>query len=394
MKKKNIQVVYIITKLELGGAQKVCLSLFNGLNERGCNSHLISGADGPLTSAIHDNAHVYLLDTMQREVTIGALFGEIKNFIQLITTLRSLRKKFPHLVVHTHSTKAGLLGRWAAFFARIHTRVHTIHGYGFHNYQSRLVWFCIYFLELITSMITTHFICVSAQDAKTGIRLFPRFARKHSIIRAGVDSPQFYQPARRDYMPTEHTPFTFGTISCFKPQKNLLDLLHAFQIVHAQAPYTRLEIIGDGIQRPLLESWIQKHKLTNAIILHGWQQSVVPFMKRWHAFVLSSLWEGLPCAVVEARLLHLPVISYAVGGISEVIMHEQNGLLCQAHDVATLAMNMKRLLNEETLYKKMNTYRDYLADFDAEQMIDDHVHLYKELFYVTRNYRAYYRDEQ
>lgn len=383
MKKKNIHIVYIITKLELGGAQKVCLSLFKGLQQQGCDAHLISGTQGPLVSTIHTNTHVYLLDSMQREVGITTFFYEIKNFITLMTTLRSLRNKFPHLIVHTHSTKAGLVGRWAAFFAGIHLKVHTIHGYGFHTYQSRIAWTIIYFLELITSFITTHFICVSAQDAKTGIRLLPRFAHKHSIIRAGVDAQQFYVPARRDIAPTQNMPFVFGTIACFKPQKNLLDLLGAFEQVHAQFPHTRLEIIGDGIQRRALEQWIYDHQLTNAITLHGWQQSVVPIMKQWHAFVLSSLWEGLPCAVVEARLLRLPVISYAVGGIGEVITHEHNGLLCKAKDVTALATNMKRLLSEDMLYHTMKTYRDHLTDFDTHHMIDDHLHLYKEL--ITSN---------
>lgn len=378
MKKKNIQVVYIITKLELGGAQKVCLSLFNGLAQRGCYAHLISGTHGPLTTSVENNAQVYLLASMQREVTIRAIWHEIKNFIQIIKRLRALRKKFPHIMVHTHSTKAGLIGRWAAFFAGIKTRVHTIHGYGFHEHQSGMAWFIIYFLEFITSFITTHFVCVSAQDAKIGIRLFPRFKHKHSIIRAGVDAMQFH-PAQLDNAPPQNMLFTFGTIACFKPQKNIIDLLRAFAIVHVQAPHTRLEIIGDGIQRPLLEQWIKQHNLTQVITLHGWQQSVVPFMKRWNAFVLSSLWEGLPCAVIEARLLQLPVICYQVGGISEVITHEENGLLCKAQDITALAANMQRILYEDRLYTKLKTHHDYLVDFDTQHMIDDHVLLYQQL---------------
>ena len=190
-----MHVVYIITKLELGGAQKVCLSLFNALQKKG-NAHLISGSDGLLVSKVIHNKQALLLPSFKREVSLRGIFSEVKNFWSLIQQLHKLKQKYPQLIVHTHSTKAGIMGRWAAFFAGIAPRLHTVHGFAFHEHQPRLLWFVIYFLELITSMITTHFICVSSYDAKIGKRLFPFFSKKHSIIRAGVESSSFYHPAQ------------------------------------------------------------------------------------------------------------------------------------------------------------------------------------------------------
>jgi glycosyltransferase involved in cell wall biosynthesis len=361
----------------LGGAQKVCLSLFKGLQQKGGSPHLISGTEGPLVSAITHETQVYLLKSMQREVSVAALFAELQTFWRLISLLRRLRRSHPHLIVHTHSTKAGIMGRWAAFFAGITTRIHTIHGYGFHEYRSWIAWLFIYWLEVITAAITTHFICVSAADAKIGSRLLPRFSAHHSIIRAAVDNTAFYYPATRIVSAT--TPFIFGTIACFKPQKNIQDLLAAFAMVHSHLPQARLEIIGDGIQRPLIEQWIARHQLQQVIILHGWQQNVAPLMERWHAFVLSSLWEGLPCAIIEARLMHLPVISYRVGGIPEVITHEENGLLCAARDVPALAHNMRRVIQEQSLYQKLEHHTDILEDFHITAMVAEHMALYKKL---------------
>lgn len=379
MNRKNVHIAYIITKLELGGAQKVCLSLFHGISPTGYTPHLISGTQGPLVSTVQNHKNVYLFDSMTREISFIKCFQELRNIIQLIYLLYSLRKKYPSLIVHTHSTKAGLIGRWAAFFARVSVRVHTIHGYSFHAYQSRLGWYSMYLLELITSFITTHFICVSTIDAKTGTQLFPHFARKHSLIRAAVDMQHFYQPATLDKVTNQDTFFIFGTISCFKPQKNLLDLLEAFKKVHQKAPLARLEIIGDGIERTKIENWMSNHHLQDRITLHGWQTNVLPFMQKWHAFALSSLWEGLPCAVIEARLLQLPVISYDVGGISEVIMHEKNGLLCPAKNSDLLSHNMHRTLSDKNLYQKMQKYPDNLADFNAHVMVQNHKALYKKL---------------
>lgn len=379
MKIKRIPIAYIITKLELGGAQKVCLSLFNALHKKGYAAHLISGKEGALAHTIRDNTNVILLSSMRRELSFTALWNEFKNFISLIRTLKRLKKKHPHLIVHTHSTKAGILGRWAAWWAGITTRIHTIHGYGFHEHQSWIKWIPLYLAELITSVITTHFICVSAYDAKIGLRLLPRFAQKHSIIRAGVDAEKFYTPAVRMQTPSTKKPFIFGTISCFKPQKNLIDLLKAFEHVYHFDTRARLEIIGDGIQRKLLETWIDEHELSHVILLHGWQHEITHITRGWHAFALSSLWEGLPCAIIEARLQHLPIVSYKTGGIPEVVLDQHNGFIVEQGDWHMFAERMKTLMHTHSLYKQMQQFPDQLEDFNSKHMINEHIALYKQL---------------
>lgn len=381
MKHQKQHIVYIITKLELGGAQKICLSLLKGQDQ---NATLISGTEGLLVKEIINNPHVILLKELTREVRFFGFINEIVCLFKLVVLLRQLKKKYGYLLVHTHSTKAGLLGRWAAFFAGIKTRVHTVHGYAFHNHQNKLVWFLIYFAEFVTSFITTHYICVSSADVKTGIRLFPWFATKHSIIRAAVDRKQFFIPAQRVMINPGHSVITnhlfiFGTIACFKPQKNLFDLLHAFEYAYTQNSHIRLEIIGDGELRPALETWIFEHKLNKVITLHGWQDHVALIMMHWHAFVLTSLWEGLPCAIIEARLQKLPVISYNTGGIHDVIIHGENGLLYPQKEWRELAQGMLEISLNQQLYKKLSKYRDELDDFEIGAMIEQHRKLYREI---------------
>jgi glycosyltransferase involved in cell wall biosynthesis len=385
MKQHNqIHVLYIITKLELGGAQKVCLSLLHGLNKSEAKALLISSTSGVLADSVKNNPNVILLNSLEREVSLKTLGKEIVCFFELILRIRAIKKQYPNLIVHTHSTKAGISGRWAAFFAGIKHRVHTVHGYAFHDHQPKITWLMIYVCELITSLITTHFVCVSSEDVKTGIRLFPWFGKKHSIIRAAVDSETFFVPAQKtNSFPTQSNPFVFGTIACFKKQKNLFDLLQAFSLVHAHNPNTRLEIIGDGILRPDIEQWIAQHNLQSSVILHGWQHTVAEFMMHWHAFVLSSLWEGLPCAVVEARLLKLPVLSYNTGGIHDVITTGENGFLYKQKDWQSLAQGMLKITGNKELYVKLQSHNDNLEDFDTNHMIDDHVKLYRNILYKS-----------
>jgi len=378
--KKEIQVLYIITKLELGGAQKVCLSLLEGIQKSGHHSFLISGKEGPLVKDVISSETVYLLKNFKHEVSVKRIFLEIKNLFDVIRHIRKLKKDNPHLIIHTHSTKAGLVGRWAAFFAGIKKRVHTVHGYGFHAHQNKIAWVITYFLELVTSFITTHYVCVSSEDVKTGIKLFPRFSKKHTIIRAAVDWNQFYIPARQAAPFPEHKkPFVFGTISCFKKQKNLFDLFKAFALAYGKNPQMRLEIIGDGQLRPELEAWIKIRGLENKIILHGWQEKVSLCMLNWNAYVMSSLWEGLPCAIVEARLLKLPVLCYKTGGIHDVIIHGENGFLYKQGNWSELAHGMLAVSENKYLYSKLQNYKEDFSDFNNNNMVQQHLELYKEL---------------
>ena len=387
---KNITVLYIITKLELGGAQKVCLALSNRTKSpSSIQTILISGTEGPLVAQAQSSAHFTPCANLTREFSLAGLLHEIRAFYALTTLIKQLKAKHPYLIIHTHSTKAGLMGRWAALLAGVKTRIHTIHGYAFHAHQSRLGWLVVYTLELITSLITTHFICVSKTDIQTGAHLFPRFSKKCSLIRAAVSdhwfsplthSKTFYsEHTLSEYPEYKKTPFIFGTVSCFKPQKNIIDLIEAFALVHQKHPTARLEIVGDGVLREKLESKIQERRIRGAVILHGWQHDIKPLLQTWHAFVLSSLWEGLPCAIIEARLSKLPVVAYDTGGITEVIKHGVNGLIYPQKEWRKLADGMMLLMRDPALYTQLQQYPDNLQEFTETHMRSKHYALYQKL---------------
>jgi glycosyltransferase involved in cell wall biosynthesis len=380
---KNIQdakltIVYIITKLELGGAQQVCLTLFNHL-KNSYNTFCISGNDGVLVNQVINNNTVILLPSFKRELYWTSLWQEVKTFITLVKELKKLKHQYPNLIVHTHSTKAGILGRFAAFFARIPDRVHTVHGFAFHSHQNIIPWFCIMIIEWVTALITTRFICVSTADIATGTRFLPRFKKKCTLIRAAVAHPALAEIIKTTRRVPQNEPFRFGTIACFKPQKNLFDLLHAFALVHNNHKNCELHIIGDGILLPKIEAWITQHQLDKVVFLHGWQQDILPFVANWHAFVLTSLWEGLPCSVVEARLSKLPVISYATGGITDVIYHGLNGFVYPPKDFRGIAQGMLTLIHDETLYARMSNYKENLASFMPQAMVAQHAYLYEQM---------------
>lgn len=375
---EKISVLYIITKLELGGAQKVCLSLLDGVQNSGNNTYLISGSEGFFVQKVKDKSNVFLLNDFKWEVSIKGFFREIKNFLNLVRRIKKLKKENSKLIVHTHSTKAGLIGRWAAFFAGVKTRIHTVHCFGFHGGQNKVVWFLIYLTELFSSLITTQYICVSSYDVEIGKKLLPGFSKKYSIIRAAVNSDKFVAARKIDQFDEVKNIFVFGT--GFKKQISMLDSIKAFKLVHDKFPNTKLEFLGDGLMRPHLDKLIEEYNLKDFVTFHGWQDDVVPIMIQWDAFLLTSTWEGLPCAIVESRLLNLPVISYKTGGIHDVIYHGKNGFLYSIGDWQSLAEGMIKVIEDKNLYESMKNYHDdSLKNFDKKEMIKQHLHLYKQL---------------
>ena len=304
-----------------------------------------------------------------------------------------LKRDNPNLIVHTHSTKAGILGRWAAFFVGVKNIIHTVHGFGFHEFQNKIYWLIIYLCEFFTCFITTHYVCVSEYDLNIGRKLLPGFNKKSSVINAAVDWDRFYIPAVKtkiDFFGAvkvqnfNEEKFILGTVSCFKPQKNLFDLLKAFKFV-CDEPGNKnffLQIIGDGILRKKIEFWILHNNMETKIELLGWQNDVSKWLKKWKIFVLSSLWEGLPCSVVEARLSRLPVVSYKIAGIPEVIIDGKNGFLIKPGDWKALAEKIKLISNDEKILNDMRNYEENLENFHNNRMIEKHFDLYRKNIFI------------
>lgn len=316
-------IVQIITRLDLGGAQKSCLALTKELqtNYPQFETYLITGSNGQLVDNAKKLKNTFFLDQLRWEVHPKYFFGELKALIKIIKVLRQLRQKHPNVIVHTHTIKAGTLGRWAALFAGVKVRIHTIHGFSFHPYQNKLVWLSFYLIELLNSLITSQFICVSTQDREAGSEIFPNFRSKSTIIRAATlmqpTKPTLFRPARRTTLD-----ITIGTISCLKLGKNLFELLKAFQLAQKKLPELQLEIIGDGPLRPFIESYIQNHNLTEKVKLLGWIADPQRYYQHWDRFIFTSLWEGLPCALVEVASASVPIFTYNTGGISDLIDHK------------------------------------------------------------------------
>ena len=313
------------------------------------------------------------------------IWNELKTFWTFFKIIKKLKAQNPKIIVHTHSSKAGFLGRLAAFFAGAKAIIHTVHGFGITPKQNMLTKSIFWLCEQIATLISTKIICVSEADIETGSRLFFHFSKKAILIRAAVDPSKF--PSSKENrnplaLSEEKKIFTIGSISCLKPQKNLFDLIKGFALLKKIVPkelVLNLEILGDGIERSNLQSLIKELGLETNVKLMGWHQEVSLIMKKWDVFCLTSLWEGLPCALVEARILKIPCICYDTGGIKEILHHDQNGFLIKSKNPADLAFYLYQLIINPFKQATFKAFSDQIDNFYEKQMLLQHKEIYKQM---------------
>jgi glycosyltransferase involved in cell wall biosynthesis len=358
-----IKVVHIITKLELGGAQQNTLYTVSHLDKTEFIPILITGLEGLLVDdAKRLGIEAHFLPSLVREINpvkdIQALF-DIRRL--LLSIKRSSQSP---IIVHTHSSKAGIIGRWAAYLAGIPVIIHTYHGYGFNDYQSILQrWFFI-FLERLTAKITTRFIAVSKNNIEKGINAKIFSSDDVELIRSGIDISEF----------------SVGMIACFKPQKAPLDFVKAAHLVCQKMSDVRFVVAGDGELRPPMEELINSLDLKDKIKLLGFRRDIPEIMKCLDVFVLTSLWEGLPKVIVQAIAAGIPIVATEVDGSSEVIKNGINGFLVKPGDVEGIAEKIMYILQKPKDFKfEISGLKSILDEFDINLMVKKQGKLYEAL---------------
>jgi glycosyltransferase involved in cell wall biosynthesis len=376
---RRIRVCHIITLLELGGAQQNTLHTVANLDRERFEPILVAGRGGLLDSETAEipGLRTFHIPELVREVDplrdAAALF-------RLISLLREIRPG----IVHTHSSKAGILGRWAAFLAGVPVILHTIHGYGIAPGQGRGWRWLFRSLESSTSTVTTRFLAVSRANLEEGIAsgLFHR--DRAVLVRSGVDLAAFRNGASPgDLRSTLGIPPgapLAGMVACLKPQKAPLDWVGVAQRVAPRVPQAHFLLVGDGELRPRVEEAILRAGLAGRFHLLGWRRDIPSVMKNLSVLVLTSLWEGLPRVVPEAMAAGVPVVATRVDGTPEVVRDGETGYLADPHDLETLAERVAALLSDPALGRRMGEKaRAGVAEFDIDEMVRKQESLYQQL---------------
>ncbi len=380
-------VCHVITKLELGGAQEVAMRVVSNLDRRRFRPVLIAGDGGLLTgeAAALEGVEVRLIPSLLREIRP---LQDLRALWDLVATFRRLRPK----IVHTHSSKAGILGRLAAWLAGVPCILHTIHGYGVTPAQPFWLQRGVIALEWVVGRVTTHWIAVSQADRRQGIEWGLFTASKVSVVRPGIDPAAFAgridvteRDRLRAMLGVGPDQLLVGTVSCLKPQKAPEDFIRVAALVCQRVPAAKCVLVGDGAMRPQIEAMLEAEGLRERVTLLGWRRDVASLLKAFDVFVLTSRWEGLPCAILEARASRIPIVATRVGGAAEAIVEGIQGTLCPVGDVRAMAGRVCQILGDERLRADLrNGPQELPEEFTIQETVKQYQSLYTYLLHARR----------
>ncbi|MDR2437560.1 MAG: glycosyltransferase family 4 protein [Endomicrobium sp.] len=373
-----IRICYIITKLELGGAQKTALHIAENINKNIFESFVIAGKGGILYDEAEKKIKLYCIKDFVRNISP---LRDLKSLFKIYSILKTEKPD----IVHTHSSKAGIIGRIAARLAGVKIIIHTIHGYGFNETQKLFIKMFYIFLEKICALFSDKLIVVTKEDIKKGVYYKIAKENKFVLIRAGIDTA-FY----KSFIQSPNFRQTLGigtnikiiiTIGPFKPQKNLKDFIKAASSVVSRFKDIMFLIVGDGPQRKELEILIEKSNLKNKILMLGWRTDIAEILKASDIFVLTSLWEGLPCSIIEAMCCAKPVVANSVDGVKEIVVDGKTGFLVEPNNYIKTAEKITYLLNDQIALKILGekAYNSIGQEYDINYNLKQHEELYLKL---------------
>jgi len=376
---ERLRICHIITLLELGGAQQNTLYTALHLDRRRFQVSLVAGPGGLLDAEAKaiPFLETHWIPELVREV------NPVRDFLALLKLTSLLRRLQPDLV-HTHSSKAGILGRWAAHLAGVGVVVHTVHGFGFHSRMPSLKrdWFRT--LENWTAPLTTRFLAVSQANLQCAVKsgIFP--AGRASLMRSGVELAAYRNGAkagslRADLGIAPHAPVV-GMVACLKPQKAPLDFVKVAEAVSHLVPQAHFLLVGDGELRGAVEEEVARRSLAGRFHLLGWRRDIPSLFKNLDLLALTSLWEGLPRVVPEAMAASLPVVATRVDGTPEAVVEGETGFLVEPGDVQAMAEKIAWLLQHPEAARSMGRKGSgRVEEFDIDLMVRRQEALYEEL---------------
>jgi len=375
---RKVKILQLITNLPFGGAQDHTIYTVNLLNKERYEVWFAAMPGGRFDE-LDPEVHLEVIPSMRWEVSpwcdLRALW-ETFRFIR--------RERFD--IVHTNISKAGILGRLAAFFARTPIVIHTIHTFPFHDFQARWKQACFVALERLAATITTRFIAVSrlniARSLAAGVGRPEQFVTIYSCI----DLPRHMTPSAsqeelRRRVGLDPARKVVGVIGRLTYQKNPLCFVDAVARLATRYPECQFVMVGDGELRAEVETHIHSLGMADRIRLLGHRTDIPDMFYMMDIVVHTALYEGMPRVLAEAMAMRRPLIATDVDGVAEAVDGVERGLLVPPEDPAALAEAMATLLadSERCLRLGEAGYAWVMDHFDVRAMVQAIEALYEQL---------------
>ncbi|MBN2002165.1 MAG: glycosyltransferase family 4 protein [Anaerolineae bacterium] len=361
------RVLQLITLSELGGAQKVCAQLSEGLLSSGFEVSLACYPGGWLQEYLAPKGvEIVPLHNMRREI------HPIKDG-QTLWELYKILRHGNYQIVHCHSSKAGILGRWAAWFARVPT-VFTAHGWAFSEGTPAGRRAIALWMERLAALAPGRVVCVSEYDYRLALKYALVDEKKLCVVHNGIEDFPILFRAQPEAACTVH----IIMVARFAMQKDFNTLIRA--ATHLKGDFV-VDLVGDG---PL---WHESRALAaslntgDKVVFWGARDNIPEMLAHSQIAVLASNWEGLPITLLEAMRAGLPVVATNVGGIPELVQDGVNGYLIPRGDDVLLAERLQVLLDSPAMRQNMGNQSraHYEGCFTAQRMLAQMLQVYNEM---------------
>jgi len=358
------RILLLVTLAETGGAQTYVASLLPMLAQH-FDVAVAAHGSGPLRERVQAAGVRFIhLEHVRRPLS------PLRDFRGLLELTALVRRERPH-IVHVNSAKAAALGRLAASLARVPIRIYTVHGWSFtaHGGGSSVVYRGA---ERLLRPLTTTTICVAESERRAGLEAGTCDEAATVVIHNGVELP------RAAAVESRSGPYRLVTVGRLQAPKDPITLVRA--LAELGRPGEAV-IAGGGPDRPAVESEVRRLGLESVVRLAGERNDVGELLAAADLFVLSSRSEGLPLSILEAMAAGLPVVASSVGGVPELVVEGETGLLVPPGDPGALAAAIERLLDDSALRRQLGAAgRNRVSEhFDLVSARRAHLDLYRTL---------------
>lgn len=363
-----MKIVYIITLPDLGGAQSHVYELMKYIREiYHVVPVLITGKKGWLTEQTENlQIETHIVPDLVRRISPV-------HDVKANLAIQKLLRKIEPDIVHCHSSKAGIIGRWAAKQCHI-PAVFTAHGWAFTEGVSQKKQKIYRFIEKNAGKWCQKIICVSDYDKNLALREIPEFQDKLLAVHNCIPDTE-YRKKWVDYNTAK--PLQIVTVARFSPQKKIKETLQILSLALQQNLKIHITFIGDGPQFDESVIYAQKLNVADAVTFLGARTDVERLLPKFDLFLLLSNWEGFPISIIEAMRAGLPVMASDVGGVREAVVHGKNGWLIPRDDSTVIDIFQNILENREYLIHSAQAARLlYEQGFTIDKMIQQIVEVY------------------
>ncbi|MGA1867614.1 MAG: glycosyltransferase family 4 protein [bacterium] len=381
--KAHAVCIHIITRMDKGGSAENTYLTVKNINK--FRPLLIIGPttestmsekerrerDENMKALVSDGIQVRVCPFLFRRIS---LLNDLRAFLWLFFTIRKLHPA----IVHTHTSKAGILGRWAAFLNRVPFICHTPHGHIFFGYFHPLIMTLFLFLERITSLITQRIICLTEGEKKDIIKLRIAPESKLFVCPSGIDTGSFKEEMNseltaqwRKRLGINEDDIVVGTVGRLVKIKGHIFLLKAFHRLLPAQPNLLFCFVGSGPLKKELTRKAEGWGIIDRVRFIPWEADIRPILSLFDIFVFPSLNEGMGRALVEAMTMKKPAVATRISGIPDLVHEGINGLLVPPADARALGEAILWLAERPEERKRMGEAGEIIADtYSVDAMIE------------------------